>query len=155
MRTDKSLNACLWTGRALECAAPQIKVSLRPQRTGAATPALQVRAVPPSSVDLEEAKRRRTSYSTLPTSFILSLVQPLPAGVRGMYLLEAEVTHGDMEIQLRVRPSLSYWPSFAFQSKANASNVEVPFQYHLLKNVCFGAQLVASMAPSSVQGKVN
>lgn len=113
MRTDKSLNACLWTGRALECAAPQIKVSLRPQRTGAATPALQVRAVPPSSVDLEEAKRRRTSYSTLPTSFILSLVQPLPAGVRGMYLLEAEVTHGDMEIQLRVRPSLSYWPSFA------------------------------------------
>ena len=131
MRTDKSLNVCLWTGRALECAAPQIKVSLRPHRTGAATPALQVRAVPPSSVDLEEAKRRRTSYSTLPTSFILSLVQPLPAGVRGMYLLEAEVTHGDMEIQLRVRPSLSYWPSFASSdvcvcARMPAGGVSVP-----------------------------
>jgi hypothetical protein len=91
------------TGRALELAPPQIKVSLRAERRDVAIPMLQVRAVPPGPVDSEEAKRRRTSYSSLPTSFILSLVQPMPGLVRGIYCLEAEVKHGDMEIQLQVR----------------------------------------------------
>jgi len=90
------------TGRSLECAPPQIKVSLRAQRRGVGLPLLNVRAAPPSQIEIDEAKKRRTSYSSLPTSFILSLGQPLPANVRGVYSLEVEVKHGDMEIQLQV-----------------------------------------------------
>ncbi len=67
--------------------------------------------MPPAPVEMEEAKRRRTSYSSLPTSFILSLVHPMPGYVRGIYSLEVEIKHGDMEIQLQVpRPSLDPRP---------------------------------------------
>ena len=94
-------------GRPLECVPSHIKASLRPRRAGAPVPALHVRAVATSSGGPVEAKRRRASYSSLPSSFILSLLQPVPAGVRGFYDLECEVLHGDMEIQLQVRTANS------------------------------------------------
>lgn len=59
-------------------------------------------AAPPSQSEAESSKRRRTSYSSLPTSFIASLALPAPGDMRGVYRLECEAKHGDMEIQLQV-----------------------------------------------------
>jgi hypothetical protein len=52
---------------------------------------VQIRAAAQQPVENEETKRRRVSYSSLPSSFILSLVHPVPPNSRGLYHVEAEV----------------------------------------------------------------
>ena len=76
--------------------------------------------------ETEEAKRRRTSYSSLPTSFIASLVLPAPANMRGVYHLECEVKHGDMEIQLQL-------PEIGFEAMPS----RVPLEWSPLDVVYF------------------
>jgi hypothetical protein len=76
--------------------------------------------------ETEEAKRRRTSYSSLPTSFIASLVLPAPANMRGVYHLECEVKYGDMEIQLQL-------PEIGFEAMPS----RVPLEWSPLDVVYF------------------